>query len=208
MRRSLLPLAFLLILSFAPPVSAQTVEDGFAAYDAGDYEKAKAILLPLAEAGDPRAMNAVGLLYSDGKAYPTNPTTACDWYEQSAQEGYSSAQANFASCFIRGQGRPQDREKASFWAEQAARQGNVESQVDLVHLYHQENPQKAQEWGQKAADAGSVTARLLMEEYGLRYSGPRPTRIQVYCYGMMVGLLKKPRNYCDSIFVRASQSPP
>ncbi len=197
MRRSLLPLAFLLSLSFAPSAVAQTVEDGFAAHDAGDYEKAKSILLPLAEAGDPRAMNRIGLMHDFGKGFPKAPATACDWYEKAAELNYRNSQSNLGVCFDEGIGRPRDAEKAIYWLTKAAEQNYTDAQVVLIRLLHQRDPRKAREWGQQAANAGSVPGRLLMEDYGLEYSGPRPGRYQKYCFILMVWLIKKPWGFCD-----------
>ena len=187
----------LLALAFAAPAAAQTVEDGFKAYDAGDYKTAKAILLPLAEAGDPRAMNLIGRMHELGKGYPKNPQQACDWFEKAAESGYVSAQVNLSLCYEKGTGRPIDVERAISWTEKAAAQGDVECQIDLIRLYHQKNPDKAKEWGQRAANKGSVAARLMLEAYHLGYTGPRPTRLQKYCFIVMVSVMNKPRNYCD-----------
>jgi hypothetical protein len=55
-----------LALGLAAPAVAQTAEDGYAAYDAGDYAKARTILLPLAEAGDPKAMKPHRIHVSQG----------------------------------------------------------------------------------------------------------------------------------------------
>jgi TPR repeat protein len=196
----------ILALCLAAPARAQTAEEGYAAYDAGDYAKAKTILLPLAEAGDPKAMNRIGYMYRKGKGFPKNPTLGCDWYEKAAKAGFHQAQSNLSICFHYGEGRPKDIDKAIFWSTQAAEQGNIDSQVALVRLLHDRDPQKAREWGQKAANAGSVAARLMMEDYGLTYSGPRPSRYQKYCFILMVGLLKKPWDYCDYP-VTASEPP-
>lgn len=180
----LLPALFALAL--AAPAPAQTVEDGFKAYDAGDYETAKSIFLPLAEAGDPRAMNTVGLMFAYGRGVEFSAATACDWFERAAELGHSRAQSNIASCFEYGRGRPQIASEAVRWATFSAEQGNVTAQVALVRLLHLDAPEDARKWGQKAADAGSVPARLMMEKFGLAYSGARPSRYQKYCFSLKV----------------------
>ncbi|WP_135079241.1 sel1 repeat family protein [Terasakiella sp. SH-1] len=85
---------FILVILFTLPAYAQTVEDGYKAYDVGDYETAKSIMLLLAEQGNPKAMNAMGNFYSEGKAFPENAKIACDWYEKAANKEYASAQNN------------------------------------------------------------------------------------------------------------------
>lgn len=186
-----------LTLALAAPAAAQTAEDGFKAYDAGDYKTAKAILLPLAEAGDPRAMNRIGRMHKQGNEFPADPVLACDWYEKAAELGYVGGQNNLAICYQKGIGRNTDIDKAIFWTERAAEQGSVDNQVELIRLYFDRDRGKAKYWGQKAANAGSITARFLMDEYKITYSGPRPTRFEKYCYILMIGILKKPRDYCD-----------
>jgi len=197
MRRMILALS--LAACLASPAVAQTVEEGFAAYDAGDYAKARSILLPLAEAGVPKAMNKIGRMHDAGKGFPRNPTIACDWYEKGALKGYAGAQNNLNICFETGQGRPVDLDKSIYWAEAAASQGILNSQIYLIKVYHKIDPEKARYWGQKTADAKSVIGRLRMEAYGIPYKGPRVSRLENYCFLVMIDWFGKPDDYCDGI---------
>lgn len=189
---------FLLFSSFiAPLASAQTVEDGYVAYDAGDFARAKDIFLSLAEVGDAKAMNAIGILYDEGKAYSKDRKTACDWYEKSANVGYAAAQNNLAICYEDGDGRPQDLSKTIYWMEQAAKQDYVNAQTVLVRLYKDTDPEKAQYWGQKAIDQGSAFARVVMWGFDIPHTGHHASRMDIVCVLVMNRLLDRKMGYCD-----------
>jgi len=193
-----LPTALALFLFAAiSPAQAGTYEEADKAYEAGDYEKAKAILMPLAEAGDAKAMNLIGYMYDEGHGFPVDRKIACDWYEKAAEMGYDSAQNNISLCYELGEGREQDIKRAMLWNEKAAQQGWTQSQIDLLKYYRKTDPDKAAYWGQKAADSGSVLARVAMQGYGFSLKGTQPSFSDMACVYVMIGLLAKERTYCD-----------
>lgn len=196
MKRLLIALALSFLVT-AVPAQAGTYEDADKAYEAGDYEKAKEILMPLVETGDARAMNLIGYMYDEGHGFPADRKTACDWYEKAAETGYDSAQNNISLCYELGEGRTKDIKKAMFWNEKAAQQGWVQSQIDLLKYYHNTDPNKAAYWGQKASDSGSVLARVAMKGYGFPLKGAQPSFSDTVCVYVMIGLLGKERTYCD-----------
>ncbi|SBW12815.1 exported hypothetical protein [uncultured Alphaproteobacteria bacterium] len=194
-----LPLAALcLALSFAP-AAAQTVEDGFEAYDAGDYATAKTILLPLAEAGDARAMNLIGYMYDFGKGFPKNKTAACDWYEKAAGIGEAIAQGNLSFCFEHGEGRPKDIPKAIYWDERAAEQGYLDSQINLVRYYRDIDPIKAEKWALEALKSGTAISRVSAWYANVKYPGPSASFLDKICVGVMNGLFHRPILTCDKL---------
>ncbi|MGE4528065.1 MAG: tetratricopeptide repeat protein [Rhodospirillaceae bacterium] len=189
---------FLALLAPAAPAAAQTADDGFKAYDAGDYEKAKAIFLPLAEHGDPKAMNAIGLMYDFGKGYPKNATTACDWYEKAAGIGYLSAQRNLGACYIQGQGRPKSLETGLSWVKRAANSGSVEAQLSLFSYYDDANNKKeAQRWLSMAMSSGSTVARVSGWVLGYKNTGTPISLKEVACFYAMNVIAREPFDYCD-----------
>jgi TPR repeat protein len=189
---------FAICLSVATTsVHAQTVADGYAAYDAGDYDKAKSIFHSLADAGDANAMNAIGRLYDQGKGYSKNIHRACDWYERSAIAGYVSAQNNLAICYESGEGRTRDIEKAIFWLEKSAEQGRLQAQVNLVRLYNDRNRDRAIYWGQKAVDQNSAFARVVMWGFDLPHTGLHASTTDIVCVIAMNRLLDNDLRYCD-----------
>lgn len=153
-------LLFLLAVLFTAPAYAQTVDDGYKAYDAGDFEKAKSIMLSLAEQGIPKAMNAMGNFYSEGKAFTENSKIACDWYEKGATADYPAAQYNFANCFHDWGGRKRSTKTYLFWLTKAADNSYLHAQIQLMLWYMDTNKELAKKWGEKAAAQNNATARV------------------------------------------------
>jgi hypothetical protein len=60
-------------------------EDGVAAYKRGDYAAAHDLWRPLAERGDPRAQNNLGVLYEKGLGIIADPETAAAWYRKATR---------------------------------------------------------------------------------------------------------------------------
>ncbi len=84
-------LAVALLASLAAPVRAG-FDEGWAAYDRGDYETALQEWGPLAEQGDAFAQYAIGLMYAKGRGVPQDYDEAVAWYLLSAEQGDWDAQ--------------------------------------------------------------------------------------------------------------------
>jgi len=153
-------LLIVLTIVMTAPVYAQTAVDGYKAYDAGDYETAKSIMLSLAEQGVPKAMNAMGLFYIEGKVFSKNRRKGCDWYEKAALSGYLPALHNFASCFGSEGGRQRSTKAYLQWYKKAAEKDYLNSQLKLMIWYMDTNKSLAQKWGEKAAAQKSTVARV------------------------------------------------
>jgi len=155
--------ALLLALLLSPAAMADEAQDkqvkiGVAAYDDGDYARAKAILLPLAEAGHPKAMNMVGLMTKFGNAFTPNLEVACNWYEKSATAGYPSAMYNMSICYD-GFGRPDDPETDKFWLLKAADAGNIPAMINLASLDSSKGTEYRR-WMMMAQDHGNAWAKV------------------------------------------------
>ena len=100
--------ALLLVLTDA--ARAGTVEDAIAAYKRKDYASALSLFRSLAEAGDPRAQNDLGAMYSKGDGVPQDYAEAVKWHRRAADQGYALAQTNLGVLYSYGQGVPQDYE--------------------------------------------------------------------------------------------------
>ncbi len=191
----------LLLVSIAlfpvPAAQAQTMDDVYAAYDAGDYETAKTLAMPLAENGNAKAMTLVGSMHDEGKGFPKNEEIACDWYEKAANLGYISAQNNISICYSTGIGRPRNQDKNLFWTTKAAEQNDTNSMVYLIYQYHETAPDKAAYWGQRAIDAGSGMARFVLWGYDIDYKGKKASFADLYCGFVRVGIMNEPYAVCD-----------
>ncbi|MCB9943959.1 MAG: hypothetical protein H6851_10105 [Geminicoccaceae bacterium] len=75
----------------APPASS--VQDGIAAYQAGDYAKARSIWEPLAREGIPRAQFHLGSLLFEGRLGSPQLIDAYRWLTLSANNGFGPALA-------------------------------------------------------------------------------------------------------------------
>jgi len=63
------------------------LEDGYAAYQRGDYAKVMRLFRPLADQGNATAQNNLGVMYRDGCAQ------AFAWFRKSADLGNANAQS-------------------------------------------------------------------------------------------------------------------
>lgn len=68
----------------------------------GDYEIALRLWQPLAERGDPRAENNLGVLYEKGLGVAADHESAADWYRRAAAHGHAGALNNLADLIAGG----------------------------------------------------------------------------------------------------------
>jgi len=111
------------VLAFAlgrSAIAAQ-MEDGQAAFNSGDYAAALRLWRPLAETGNARAQNNLGVMYENGKGVPQNINEAVRWYRLAAEQGYAGAQNNLGLIYAIGRGGLQrDPLRAYMWFSLAA----------------------------------------------------------------------------------------
>jgi hypothetical protein len=68
-------------------------EDGMAAYNRGDYLPAIRLFRPLAEHGNAKAQNVLGVMFRKGEGVPKNPARAHMWFSFAAARGDAKAKA-------------------------------------------------------------------------------------------------------------------
>jgi TPR repeat protein len=68
-------------------------EDGMAAYNRGDYVPASRVFRTLAEQGNAKAQNVLGVMFRKGEGVPKNPARAHMWFSFAAKRGEASARA-------------------------------------------------------------------------------------------------------------------
>jgi TPR repeat protein len=131
--------------------------------DMKDFAKALPHLQKAADAGDPIAMNNLGLLYENGQGIAQDYGKAREWYQKAADAGNADAMVGLGVLYQSGQGVAQDYVEAREWYQKAADAGNAHGMNKLGLLY--ENGQgvtqdygKAREWYQKAAHVGDPIA--------------------------------------------------
>ncbi|MDI1266740.1 MAG: hypothetical protein PS018_26105 [bacterium] len=68
-------------------------EDGMVAYNRGDYLPAMRLIRPLAEQGNPKAQNQIGVMYRKGEGVLSSPSRAFMWFSLAARRGDARAKA-------------------------------------------------------------------------------------------------------------------
>ncbi len=121
-------------------------------------------LLKVAEQGDAKAQNELGVMYYTGEAFSTtgsgqvldnDPELAAVWLLRSAEQGYSDAQFNLGLMYTNGEGVEVDTSKAAELFKKAAEQGNIDAQYNLAVMYYTgkgvaKDVDKAIKWFEKA----------------------------------------------------------
>jgi TPR repeat protein len=69
-------------------------EDGMVAYNRGDYEPAIKLFRPLAEAGNAKAQNILGVMYRKGEGVTPSSARAYMWFSIAAARGDKQAKAS------------------------------------------------------------------------------------------------------------------
>jgi Sel1 repeat len=158
---------FVAVLAAVASPSRADDRDARRAFDAGRFEVARQLGLPLAAAGDAEAALDLGLLYDLSRGVPQDSSTAYRWYRQAAKAGLAQAAFNVAVMLDGGTGVPRDRAEAALWYARAAAGGYPRAQYALAQLYAAgdgvpRNPATADAWYRAAARGGlgAASARL------------------------------------------------
>jgi uncharacterized protein len=111
------------------------LQDGVDAYFRRDYKKAYKLLLPLAEQGNPEAMNQLASMYFDGVGVKEDNKKAIQLLRLAAEQGHARSQYGLGSLYKGGEVVPQDYKKVEKWWKLAAEKGNPVAQSFLGKLY-------------------------------------------------------------------------
>ena len=158
---------FIAVLAAVASTLRADDRDARRAFDAGRFEVARHLWLPLAAAGDAEAALDLGLLYDLGRGVPQDSSTAYRWYRQAAKGGLAQAAFNVAVLLDSGAGVPRDGAEAALWYARAAAGGYPRAQYALAQLYAAgdgvpRNLATAEAWYRAAARGGlgAASARL------------------------------------------------
>ncbi|PHS74423.1 MAG: hypothetical protein COB59_12125 [Rhodospirillaceae bacterium] len=149
----------------------QLVEQGIAFYDDEEFAKAKAILLPLAEAGHAKAMNLIGRMHDGTMVFPNDAKVECDWYEKSAKADYASAMNNLSICYEKGLGRPRNIELMLNWRKQSAIKGSKLGMINLARVDGKFG-KDYRYWMNQAVQHGSIYAKVSLNLRGYEQDVP------------------------------------
>lgn len=129
-------------------------------YREGKYEKARPLLIQLANQGSAECAYAVGRMYADGVGnLEADPIDAFVWFSQAAEGGFALAQYELAVRYQAGIGVESDQEQARSWMRKAAASGSAEARFQLAEIEF-DRAVAADAVVQSGADAG-----LKLDEY-------------------------------------------
>ena len=98
-------------------------QEGYDAYNRGDYDTALKEWRPLAEQGLSQAQYNLGLMYAEGEGVAQDYQEAVRWYRLAAEQGHASGQFSLGAMYTAGQGVPKDYVLAHMWINLAAPKG-------------------------------------------------------------------------------------
>lgn len=139
---------------------ASSYDEAMKLYDARKYKEVLQILIPLADAGDPKAQNDVGIMYETGQGLNANFKIASKYYEMSANQGYSEGECNFG---LVKKAQKKYQEAVELF-QKSANQGNMCGEHYLAVMYQhgkgiRRDYTKALEYYKKSADKGYSLAQ-------------------------------------------------
>jgi len=117
-------IAVIALFLWFQPAMAGELSQGISAYRARNYEAAVALIMPLAERGDPYAQFTLGAMYDNGVGVPRNFTLALSWYKRAGNQGLADGQYMAGRFYGGGRGVKQDPARALYWFELAASGGH------------------------------------------------------------------------------------
>jgi TPR repeat protein len=127
--------ALLVFALWLAPAAADEIGDASAAYRRADYETALRLARPLAEQGNARAQELLGLMHDLGRGVTQDHAEAAQWYRKAAEQGLRVAQFNLGYLYGNGRGVIQDYREAAAWYRKSADQGHASAQNNLAILY-------------------------------------------------------------------------
>lgn len=83
-----------IILAGSAAAIAGPWEDGMVAYNRGDYVPAVKLFRPLAQAGNAKAQNVMGVMYQKGEGVARSSAKAFMWFSLAAKKGDTQAKTN------------------------------------------------------------------------------------------------------------------
>lgn len=132
----------------------KVLNQGIAAYEAGNYKLALKLYEEAVRLGNSTAQFNAGSMYYTGKGMTVDMAKALFWYEKAAEHGVADAQFTCGVMYYNGDGTTINYDKAVYWHEKAAAQGVADSQFICGIMYSTVNKVKSEYWLEQAAEQG------------------------------------------------------
>jgi localization factor PodJL len=119
-----------------------------------------------ANRGDARGQFLMGVRAAEGRGVEKNPATAIEWFQKSANAGFSPAQYRMGAMYERGSdGLPKDLAQAREWYEKAASSGNRKAMHNLAVLFAEgtgvaQSFETAAKWFREGAEHGLTDSQF------------------------------------------------
>jgi TPR repeat protein len=114
-------------VALAEPADAK-FRSGLSAYNSGDYQKAIAIWLPLAEQEDAPSQAGLGFIYHRGLGVAIDHKKAAYWLRKAAEHGQPEGQMLLGTIYYYGQGVAKSYIQAFAWCDLAQDNGSADAE--------------------------------------------------------------------------------
>jgi len=175
-----------LALATVTPAYAD-LNEGLAAYKAGDYAKALSELRQPAVQNNAAAQKTLATMYAIGQGVKEDDAQAIAWWTKAADAGDAEAQWELGLEYTSGQRVQRDYRQAVVWYRKAAEQGYAAAQLNLANMLTGAFPPveadrvEAAHWLQLAADQHqSAAASMLGSWYSAGIGVPHDDTQAVY----------------------------
>ena len=122
--------------------------------EAGDFEAAREMFLPLARSGNADAEELIGVMYAMGLGVERDDQRAFEWYLRSSLKGHPGAQSGIGWYYEIGRGMPApDLVRAYMWYTLSAIGGDPDAAISLEEVV------------KKMTQAEIDKAHILVEDY-------------------------------------------
>lgn len=133
-------------------------------YRAEKYDDAFILAKELADFGDARGQNMLGILFKNGHGVEKNQNKAIEWYKKAAEQGLDKAQVNLGCIYLYGTG---DIKQAVYWFKKAAEQNNDNAMFEYGLCCYEgwgieQNYEEAAIWLKRAAEQNNQNAFFLL----------------------------------------------
>jgi TPR repeat protein len=178
-RLSAFAAALLFAMTAVTAAVAEDFDDGLSAFFDGDYRRARAIWLSLAESGDAQSQFGLGMMHERGRGVPPDPEKAFEWYSRAAEQEMAEAQLSLGALYQHGRGVLRDPARAAELYLGAAEQGVAQAQYNLAALYLggdgvPYDRELGIAWLRRAAAQRYDPAVRRLDMMGLDLEGPEP----------------------------------
>jgi len=139
------------------------VLEAYAVHKMGQYDKAFARWMVLAEKGNAQGILNVANFYQEGTGVEKDPAEAVRWYRKGAEQGDPHCLFNLGRAYEAGLGVPADKETSDAYYERAAEVGSTDAQLIIARSLLEANSEdEARRWLERAAASGDQDAIALL----------------------------------------------